>query len=143
MHYRIAPSPNIGARSFGDEVVVANFISGVYYSLLGSAAQVWEGLMAGLPLDEVSSAGAAVGGVDPATFAAAAETLAADLGAEGLLVEGTTSEAAPWTPAPPDGEGYGLPALERYTDMQELLLLDPVHDVEEMGWPHAGPADAT
>jgi hypothetical protein len=42
MHYRIHPSPNIGARSFGDEVVVANFVTGVYYSLLGSAAQVWE-----------------------------------------------------------------------------------------------------
>jgi hypothetical protein len=26
--------------------------------------------------------------------------------------------------------------LERYTDMQELLLLDPIHDVDESGWPH-------
>jgi hypothetical protein len=25
--------------------------------------------------------------------------------------------------------------LERYTDMQELLLLDPIHDVDQTGWP--------
>jgi hypothetical protein len=28
------------------------------------------------------------------------------------------------------------PVLERYTDMQELLFLDPIHDVDESGWPH-------
>ena len=38
---------------------------------------------------------------------------------------------------------YGLPALERFTDMEDLLLLDPVHDVEEMGWPHVNPNAAS
>ena len=141
MHYRIVSSPNIGARSFGDEVVVANFLSGIYYSLLGSAAQVWEGLMAGLPLGRVVDEIAAVGGLDRAALAEAARKLVDDLLAEGLIVEGTATEAAAWVPAPPEGERYELPVLERYTDMQDLLLLDPVHDVEEMGWPHAGPAD--
>ena len=26
--------------------------------------------------------------------------------------------------------------LNRYSDMQEFLLLDPIHDVGEKGWPH-------
>jgi len=30
---------------------------------------------------------------------------------------------------------FVLPVLERYTDMQELLLIDPIHDVDETGWP--------
>ena len=141
MQYRIAPSPNIGARSFGDEVVVANFLSGVYYSLLGSAAQVWEGLMAGVPLDRVADAVARAGNADPEAFAAAAQKLVADLVAERLVVVAEPYEASEWSPAPPDGGRYDLPVLERYTDMQDLLLLDPVHDVEDMGWPHAGPTD--
>ena len=29
------------------------------------------------------------------------------------------------------------PTLEKYTDMQDLVLLDPVHEVDERGWPHA------
>ncbi len=38
---------------------------------------------------------------------------------------------------------YAPPALETYTDMQELLLLDPIHDVDETGWPAARPHQAT
>ena len=27
------------------------------------------------------------------------------------------------------------PVLKKYTDQQELLLLDPIHDVSDLGWP--------
>jgi len=30
---------------------------------------------------------------------------------------------------------FSPPRLSKYTDMQELLLLDPIHDVDETGWP--------
>jgi hypothetical protein len=26
-------------------------------------------------------------------------------------------------------------SLRTFTDLQELLLLDPIHDVDEVGWP--------
>jgi hypothetical protein len=29
----------------------------------------------------------------------------------------------------------------KYTDMQSLLLLDPVHDVDSQGWPILKPND--
>jgi hypothetical protein len=29
------------------------------------------------------------------------------------------------------------PILEKYTDMEELIALDPIHEVDEMGWPNA------
>jgi hypothetical protein len=25
--------------------------------------------------------------------------------------------------------------LQKFTDMQDLLLLDPIHEVDESGWP--------
>ena len=28
------------------------------------------------------------------------------------------------------------PTIEKYDDMQELLLLDPIHEVDEDGWPN-------
>jgi hypothetical protein len=31
------------------------------------------------------------------------------------------------------------PVLERYDDMEDLLLLDPVHDVDAQGWPQPAP----
>ncbi len=32
---------------------------------------------------------------------------------------------------------YVTPAFEIFSDMQEILLLDPVHDVDASGWPLA------
>jgi len=29
------------------------------------------------------------------------------------------------------------PVLHKYTDMEDLLLLDPIHEVDETGWPSA------
>jgi hypothetical protein len=35
---------------------------------------------------------------------------------------------------------FTQPVLEVYTDMQDLLLLDPIHEVdEEAGWPSPKP----
>ena len=31
------------------------------------------------------------------------------------------------------------PVLHKYTDLQDLLLLDPIHDTDEAGWPVAEP----
>jgi hypothetical protein len=33
-------------------------------------------------------------------------------------------------------EPYLKPSFEKYSDMQEMLLLDPIHEVSEVGWPH-------
>jgi hypothetical protein len=30
---------------------------------------------------------------------------------------------------------YISPVIETFSDMQEILLLDPVHDVDKAGWP--------
>ncbi|MBL1209353.1 PqqD family protein [Geminocystis sp. GBBB08] len=31
---------------------------------------------------------------------------------------------------------YVTPKLNKFTDMQDLLLIDPIHDVNEEGWPN-------
>ncbi len=32
--------------------------------------------------------------------------------------------------------GFSWPTLQKYSDMQELLLLDPIHEVDDTGWPN-------
>jgi hypothetical protein len=39
-------------------------------------------------------------------------------------------------PLPATRRGYDPPVLNRYDDLQKLALLDPIHDVEEAGWPN-------
>jgi hypothetical protein len=56
----------------------------------------------------------------------------AELAAEELVVAAPAAEAASETAAPAP---YAKPELNKYTDMQQLLLADPLHEVEEAGWP--------
>jgi hypothetical protein len=37
---------------------------------------------------------------------------------------------------------FTAPALEKYNDMQDLLLLDPIHETDEQGWPVRRQQDA-
>ena len=34
---------------------------------------------------------------------------------------------------------FNAPVLNKYTDMQDLLLLDPIHEVDATGWPSIKP----
>ena len=68
----------------------------------------------------------------------------AELEREGLIVslDGTAdSDPEPSfdLPQPNNGQVFSPPVVEKYTDMQDLVLLDPVHEVDERGWPHAKP----
>jgi hypothetical protein len=38
-------------------------------------------------------------------------------------------------PGPAASSDFRAPVLRKYTDMQALLLLDPIHEVDEQGWP--------
>ena len=34
-------------------------------------------------------------------------------------------------------KNFTPPKVNKYSDMQDLLLLDPIHDVDEKGWPES------
>jgi hypothetical protein len=47
--------------------------------------------------------------------------------------------AAPAPAAPAAGAVFAPPRLEVFDDLQDLFLVDPIHDVDEAGWPHVTP----
>ena len=52
-----------------------------------------------------------------------------------------STEATSRDGLPPLGAAWTAPVLEVFTDMEDLLLLDPIHDVSEaVGWPMQKPA---
>jgi hypothetical protein len=73
--------------------------------------------------------------------AAAVGAFLGELVEAGLLVAGEAEPDPMPAPAPVDRPApWAAPALETFTDMQELILLDPVHEVEPgQGWPVARP----
>ena len=118
------------------ELLIVNLDTGAYFSARGTGSVIWDQLGGGRTASEIASAVAASyeGGAD--AIASSVHAFLDLLHAEGLIVEG----AGQGQSAPPSVSATGPfqpPLLEKFTDMQELLLLDPVHEVEETGWPHA------
>lgn len=125
-------APAVSHQSIDGEVVVINLETGIYYSLLALGACVWERFAAGVPEEEIAAEVSAYYADSEA--AGAVRTLFASLREEQLITDGATARAdGPQAPLP---EVFAVPVLERFSDMQELLLLDPIHEVDQVGWPH-------
>lgn len=129
--YRIN-APDVIDESVDGEVLIVHLGTGAYYSADGLGEVVWRHLAAGHSPASLAAALHAQPGA-----ASLDDSLAAFVGGvigDGLLVpdEGQGATGAVNLPAPlPPG---GL-VLNKYTDMEALLLLDPVHDVDAGGWP--------
>lgn len=119
------------------EIVVVNLLEGTYYYLTGTAAFVWMGLHAGLTIDDLTRCVSDYTDV-PESFAGEMEAFVRQLMSLALVspVPALPGEALP-SPIVSDflGATYESPVIETYSDLQDILLLDPVHDVDESGWP--------
>ncbi len=122
-------------EKFGDETVIVNLDTGCYFSIDGAADMIWGLAIAGLSDAEILTRGDTAYTGD--RVRAETEAFLAKL-VEEQLVEPTDSAPAGTRPSPPDEpKVWASPALQKFTDMEEMLQLDPIHEVDEMGWPQA------
>ncbi len=135
---RFRVHPAIAHENLDGEVLAIDLAAGVYFSLKGSAAEVFSLLAAGL------TAGEAVARLQ-SRWTAADGVLASDVAAllaraleEKLLVADAARVPADCSFEERPAVPWEAPELRRYTDMQDLLTLDPIHDVDAAGWPEPG-----
>lgn len=131
VRYRIN-TPIVASKIIGGEAVLIHFASGHYYSTDQTGAAIVD-LLDGRTVGEVTEAVQRAYTGDASAIAEAVASFVDRLGAEGLVVE-TDAEPAPL----PEAEAAGpfvSPELHRYADLQDLLVLDPIHDTDEAGWP--------
>ncbi len=132
--YAIA-SENIAAERFEGEYVLLDLASGRYIALSAHAGAVWDALLAGLSPDAIGTAMQAddtqrhaligfvaqlaeLGLITPADKPAASQTLNGQLD-EISRVQGPLELT-----------------IDVFDDLSELLLADPIHEVDdEVGWP--------
>jgi hypothetical protein len=114
------------------EAIIVDMRSGCYFSTDGLGARLWQAALAGSSRATIK---AAVAAAYP-TIAEAADAAAAFLD---KLVEhdllAVSDEATTDVSFDLDGTSYAPPTLEHHSDMQDLIMLDPIHDVDTMGWP--------
>lgn len=127
-------APQSVAQDFDGEIVALNLGSGTYYSLRDLGAVLWRDLAAGHAVECLAAiaAGSKIGQQPVLEFAAKAA-------AEGLMRPAAGAASPGEAPQLIAALANGVPPeviFEAFVDMQTLILLDPVHEVDETkGWP--------
>lgn len=143
--FQIQPR-RVAADVVDDEVVIVDLETGSYYTTEGSGCDAWRLLAAGVSVgDTIATLRQRYDDSDEIPGYVA--SLLAVLTERGLLVAADATDGAPVDLGPVQGllaplsdpQPFEAAEFVDFDDMKSLLLLDPVHDVDDRGWPHASP----
>ena len=132
--YRV-DEPRILAEEISGEVLAIDNRTGAYLSITGSGVTIWNLLRSGYSPAQIADALADQDTTDADEVRSAVAAFVDRLVANELIV--ATDRSAPAAPATVVSDEPGPfrdPQLQRYTDMEDMLLFDPIHDVGEQGW---------
>jgi len=140
-------SPNVVYETFENEVVVVHFESGNYYSLEKTGADIWASIAERLTVTEIVQVLSRRYTDVPPDVEKTVSQFIDELHQEQLVIAAGDEapadlkgdEASPAPRVESEPSNFEPPILQRYTDMQDMLLLDPIHEVDETGWPAARP----
>lgn len=142
MRYRVNTSQVINEVIDGEAIMI-NLATGSYYSLDRVGAEVWALVEASMSVDGIAAELGRRYDAAPDDIRRGLEDLLQHLSSEQLVVpcvDGEADSAADAAATPETATGprqpFQPPRLEKFTDMQDLILLDPVHEVDSRGWPH-------
>lgn len=124
-------------ETLDNETIIINLETGVYYSLNPTATLVWKGLIAGISIHAIA-AELQIRYPETPDVAAAVQKFINFIAME-QLIEGSVAGASDVEKfkgeVAADTRAFVTPTIEKYEDMQEMLLADPIHEVEQDGWP--------
>ncbi len=135
--FRLA-GPDIVHDVIDDGIVVVNLSAGAYFTLDGVAREIWDLLASGRSQGEITADLGTRYDARPEEIVDGVESFLGRLSEEGLIVgagEGPLSEPSGLL-GRTDKRPFAAPVLVKYTDLEDLLTLDPIHEVDDSGWPH-------
>lgn len=130
-------APDIAHQVIDGEVVIVDLRRGNYFSLQGTACVIWECLEQGASLEETTAELASRYDHPPDLVHAEVLRLVSELRENEIIRSDDSAQPQPL--APPACEPklpFEAPVLQKFTDMRDLILLDPIHEVDEGGWPN-------
>lgn len=128
---------------FEDEVILVNLEAGAYYSVEGLGSRLIALLREERPASVMLELLQAEVEGDAEVIRKSVESFLSQLEKEGLIVACAAAQP-PSGPGPTEAarRAFVQPVLHKYTDLRDLLLLDPIHDVDDAGWPVRKPPTA-
>jgi hypothetical protein len=127
---------------FDGEILAVNLETGVYYSLQDVSVKIWDFIAAGMSIGEIAKALEAQFDAKFDVIEPQVSEFVTKMIGEGLVVLGAPDRPVALAPTVAgQKKPFTTPEMSIYADMQDLLLLDPIHDVDDAGWPVLKPAD--
>ncbi|WP_423414882.1 PqqD family protein [Hyphomicrobium sp. B1] len=119
------------------EAILLDLTTGSYFSADHVGAAVWSLVSVGVPVETTAQVIADRFEHDLAKVTGDVEAFVDDLYRRGLIqrCKKPADEASAIANLVVIAKAYEAPQLAVYEDMQDLLFIDPIHDVGEAGWP--------
>lgn len=143
MLYFIINKPQVIWELIENDIIVINLDNGYYYDVSGLSAPIWLMIENGLSYAEIVNHVVVHYGKTIKEVTADINFLLCTLEEECLISRVEQSKPAL------EKQIFDLalieyhrPELKKYTDMENLLLIDPIHEVDEHGWPNRYPLPA-
>ena len=141
-YYKIN-SPSVINETIEGESVIINLNSGMYYSLDNIGAIIWDAIENHHSAADIAASLASHYQVNAKEVETTVNDLFSQLLNEDLIIavpaDNETASSAALTFAADQPASFEKPVLNKFGDMQDLLLLDPIHEVDEAGWPYTKP----
>ena len=136
-------SPQVVGEIIDHEAVIINLETGHYFSLEHVGADIWHEIERIASVDAIATAIANKYKIDKSEARQHVDALVDLLLSESLIRPADTPDASTQVELYPSDTPaqFILPQLKKYTDMEDLILLDPIHNVDTMGWPNVKQQD--
>ena len=130
-------------ETFDDEIIIINLDSGNYYSFDRVGADMWCLIESGTAVSEIVKwIIERYKGSSPDDIENAIKESIAELEKEGLIVPGELEKSVNGkeinlvakTESGTKKAIFEKPVLQKHTDMQDFLLVDPIHEVDYTDW---------
>jgi hypothetical protein len=132
------PDGNAIYETLDNETVIINLENGRYYSLNPAGSFIWDALMQSSTVHEIADAFARRNHADADTLVTAISQFVNELVGEALVTP-VTAATRPTAPDLTAAVNFETPQLVKFTDMEKLIPLDPIHQVGALGWPFQEP----
>ena len=127
---------NVFFESFANENVIVNISKGNYYSMKGSAVVIWSLLEDAFSMSQLINYITVNYTISEEIVKPIISQFIEMLQSEELILTINSQEIVPIIATPTEKIVFEEPVIEIFRDLQELLLLDPIHEVDEVqGWP--------
>lgn len=134
MHYHIN-LPRIAHETLDNETIIIDFDTGTYYSLRDTAYWIWLLIENALSVESIIEQITTYFIGDPEEIEVAVRQFVGKLAEVGIILPTTASPRPTASPLVAHQGSFTQPTLEEHSDIQDLLLLDPIHEVSKQGWP--------